>query len=72
MPAQLIAGALKHFACYVQTGSVQAAHRAVLLLERLALDPDVDEGVREHGRELAETIEAALARRSELNADAVT
>lgn len=56
MPAQLIAGVLEHFACYLQTGSLQAAHRAVLLLERLALDPDVDGAVREHGRTLAETI----------------
>lgn len=50
MPAQLIAGVFEHFARYVKTGSVQAAHRAVLLLERLALGQDVDEGVREHGR----------------------
>ncbi len=60
MPTQLIAGVLEHFACYLQTGSVQAAHRAVLLLERLALDPDVDEGVREHGEELAEAIHRSL------------
>jgi hypothetical protein len=60
--AQLIAGVLEHFACYLKTGSKQAAHRAVLLLERLALDPDADAGVREYGQELAETIEAALQR----------
>ena len=56
MPTQLIAGVLEHFACYLQTGSVQAAHRAALLLERLALDPDVDNGVRKHGEELAQAI----------------
>jgi hypothetical protein len=64
MPAQLIAGVLEHFACYLQTGSVQAAQRAVLLLERLALDPDVDGDVREHGRALAETLSDMTARRS--------
>jgi len=61
-PAQLVAGVLEHFACYLKTGSRQAVHRAVLLLERLVLDPEADEGIREHGRELAETIEIALLR----------
>ncbi|OGA60825.1 MAG: hypothetical protein A3G81_23905 [Betaproteobacteria bacterium RIFCSPLOWO2_12_FULL_65_14] len=53
----MIAAVLEHFTCYLQTGSAKAARRAVLLLERLALDPDVDERVRE----LAETMEASLA-----------
>ena len=60
MPAQLIAGVLEHVACFLQSGSAQAAHRAALLLERLALDPDVDDGVREHGEELAEAIHRTL------------
>lgn len=60
MQAQLIAGVLEHLACYLQTGSVQAAHRAALLLGRIARDADIDERVREHGRALADTIEAAL------------
>lgn len=60
MHAQLIAGVLDHFACYLQTGSAQAGHRAVLLLERLALDPDVDDGLCEHGQELAEAIHRML------------
>lgn len=60
MPVQIIAAVLEHVTCYVQTGSVKAAQRAVLLLERLTLDPDVDEAVRERGCELAESIEVAL------------
>jgi hypothetical protein len=60
MPAQLIAGVLEYFACYLRTGSEQAARRVVLLLDRLALDPDVDAGVRAQGRELAETIRQKL------------
>lgn len=60
MPTQLIAGVLKHFACYLQTGSAQAGHRAALLLERLALDQDIDVGVREHSEELAEAIQRTL------------
>ena len=60
MHAQLIAGVMEHFACYLQTGSAQAGHRAVLLLERLALDPDVDDGVREHSEELAAAIHRVL------------
>lgn len=61
MPAQIIAAVLEHFACYLHTGSAKPARRALLLLERLALDPDVDERVRAHVCELAESIEAALA-----------
>lgn len=60
MPAQLIAGVFEHFACYLRTGSVQAVHRAALLLERLAREPDADDGVREQGRELAEAIHRML------------
>ena len=60
MPAQLVAGVLEHIACYMRSGSVQAAHRAVLLLERLARDPVVDEAVRERGRELSDTIHRHL------------
>lgn len=57
MPAQMIAAVLDHFTCYLQTGSAQAAQRALLVLERLACDPDVDERVRE----LAESMETSLA-----------
>ena len=60
----LMAAVLEYFACYLKTGSTQAAHRAVLLLERLALDPDANESIREHGLELAETIKTALVARS--------
>jgi hypothetical protein len=60
MPAEIMAAVLENVTCYVQTGSVKAARRAVLLLERLSLDRDVDERVRERGGELAESIEAAL------------
>lgn len=56
MQAPLIAGVMEHFACYLQSGSVQAAHRAALLLERLALDSEVDRAVREHAQDLAEAI----------------
>lgn len=56
MPAQLIAGVMEHVACYLQSGSGRAAHRAVLLLERLALDSDVDEAMREHAQDLADAI----------------
>ncbi len=56
MSPLLIAGVMEHVACYLQCGSVQAAHRAVLLLERLALDSDVDAAVREHAQDLAEAI----------------
>ncbi len=62
MPTRIIAAVLEHVTCYVQTGSAKAAQRAVLLLERLTHDPDVDEAVRERGYELAETLELALSR----------
>ena len=73
MPAQMMAAVLEHFACYVQTGSVKAAHRALVLLERLARDAAIDENVREQGCDLAEIIEAALllARRSRFHSSAV-
>lgn len=63
MPAQLICGALDRFACYLRTGSAQAALRSALLLERLALDPEVDQAVRERSQELAETIHRTVGAR---------
>jgi hypothetical protein len=60
MPSQLIAGALEHFTCFLRTGSGQAAHRAALLLERLARDPDVDSEVRRQGSALAETLDRLM------------
>lgn len=63
MPTQLIAGLLEQFGCYLQTGSAHAAHRATLLLERLAGDPNVDPSLRARGEALAETLAALLERK---------
>lgn len=56
MSPLLIAGVMEHVACYLQSGSAQAAHRAVLLLQRLALDSETDQALRAHAEDLAEAI----------------
>jgi len=56
-PARLVAGALAHLAQHMTTGCPRAAERAAMLLERIANDTDADPHLREHARELVDSLE---------------
>lgn len=63
VPARTVAGVLEHLACWLQTGRVRSAHQALVLLERVAIDPDAEPCLRQQGARLAEVIEDRLASR---------
>ena len=71
-PARLVACALSHLAQHMTTGCPRAAERAAMLLERIANDADADPHLREHARELVDSLErdqAADARRPSMALD---
>lgn len=53
----LIAAALEHLACYLQSGRPRSAHLTALLFAHLALDTGVDAELRERCRLLVEVLE---------------
>ncbi|MBS3934941.1 MAG: hypothetical protein KGZ43_02110 [Sulfuritalea sp.] len=56
-PARLVAGALAHLARHMETGCTRSAYLAAMLLEKIANDPEADDHLRRHARELADIIE---------------
>jgi hypothetical protein len=56
-PARLLAGALAHLARHMETGCPRASSLAILLLGKVANDPDADTHLRKHARELVEVLE---------------
>ncbi len=56
-PARMVAGALAHLARHMETGCPRSAYLAAMLLEQVANDPDADEHLRAHARELVEILE---------------
>jgi hypothetical protein len=56
-PARMVAGALAHLARHMETGCQRSAYLAAMLLERVALDPDADDHLRRHARELVEILD---------------
>jgi hypothetical protein len=55
-PARMVAGALAHLARHMETGCQRSAWLAAMLLERVAADPDADDHLRRHARELVEIL----------------
>jgi hypothetical protein len=53
----MVAGALAHLARHMETGCQRSAYLAAMLLERVALDPDADDHLRRHARELVEILD---------------
>lgn len=60
-PARLVAGALAHLATHMETGCTRAAYLAALLLDRVAADPEADDHLRRHARQLVEILDAEMA-----------
>lgn len=56
-PARMVAGALAHLARHMETGCQRSAYLAAMLLERVAIDPDADDHLRRHARELVEILD---------------
>ena len=56
----LIAGALEHLACHVQTGRAKSALLAAMLLDHLARDPDVTVALRLRAQHLRDVLEDRL------------
>jgi len=56
-PARMVAGALAHLARHMETGCPRSARLAALLLERVASDPEADEHLRRHARDLVNILE---------------
>ena len=56
-PARLVAGALAHLARHMETGCPRASHLAILLLAKVADDPEADPHLRRHARDLVEVLE---------------
>lgn len=56
-PARMVAGALAHLARHMETGCQRSAYLAAMLLERVAADPDADDHLRRHARELVEILD---------------
>lgn len=56
-PARMVAGALAHLARHMETGCPRSAVLAALLLERVAGDPEADDHLRRHARELVEILQ---------------
>lgn len=58
----LMAGALEHLACYLQTGRVRSGRRAAMLLARIAQAPEAGEAVRDQCQHLGDVIDDLLPR----------
>jgi len=56
-PARMVAGALAHLARHMETGCQRSARLAALLLDRVASDPEADDHLRRHARELVDILE---------------
>lgn len=56
-PARMVAGALAHLARHMETGCTRSAYLAVMLLEKVANDPEADAHLRRHARELVEILD---------------
>lgn len=56
-PARMVAGALAHLARHMETGCPRSAYLAAMLLERVAADPEADDHLRRHARELVEILD---------------
>jgi hypothetical protein len=55
-PASMLIGVLGHLSCFLQTGRARSAHAAIVLLERLAMDPDANAPLRDHCRVLSDVL----------------
>lgn len=56
-PARMVAGALAHLARHMETGCQRSAYLAAMLLEKVAADPEADDHLRRHARELVEILD---------------
>lgn len=56
-PARMVAGALAHLARHMETGCQRSAYLAAMLLEKVASDPEADDHLRRHARELVEILD---------------
>jgi hypothetical protein len=56
-PARIVAGALAHLARHMETGCQRSAYLASMLLEKVATDPEADDHLRRHARELVEILD---------------
>ncbi len=56
-PARMVAGALAHLARHMETGCPRSAYLAAMLLEKVASDPEADDHLRRHARELVEILD---------------
>ena len=56
-PARVVAGALAHLARHMETGCQRSAYLAAMLLQNVANDPEADEHLRRHARELVEILD---------------
>jgi hypothetical protein len=53
----MVAGALAHLAKHMETGCPRAAYLAAMLLEKVANDPEADDHLRRHARELVDILD---------------
>jgi hypothetical protein len=63
-PARMVAGALAHLATHMETGCPRAAYLAAIVLTRIAADPDADEHLRHHARQLVDILESERSDRA--------
>lgn len=56
-PARMVAGALAHLARHMETGCPRSAYLAAMLLEKVANDPEADDHLRRHARELVDILD---------------
>jgi len=56
-PARMVAGALAHLAKHMETGCPRSAYLAAMLLEKVAADPEADDHLRRHARELVDILD---------------
>jgi len=56
----LIAGALEHLACHLQSGRPRSAMLSAMLLDRLARDTQISAALSQHARHLCEVLESKL------------
>lgn len=56
-PARMVAGALAHLATHMETGCQRSAYLAAMLLEKVAADPEADDHLRRHARELVDILD---------------
>ena len=60
-PARIVAGALAHLARHMETGCQRSAYLAAMLLQKVANDPEADEHLRHHARELVDILDRDTA-----------